>query len=169
MNVLNGLTYNPRWRFSEEARNVPCARPGLASLFDGDSGRDANAKARKYCATECQFRRDCYLMSLAMGDTGVIRGGILLMGRTRMNNCKHCGLPAVRAGRARLRTLCAVCVCVWDCSGCSKRFYIERRNEPADHRQYCSDDCKITTYAKRIRWTRARRTPTQHLTKGTHA
>jgi hypothetical protein len=168
VNILNGQTYNHRWRLGEAAKTVPCTvQP--SHLWDGESGRDANAIARKYCATECQFRRDCYLSSLSAGDVGVVRGGILLMGRTRMKNCQRCGLPAVRAGRARLRNLCAVCVCIWDCHGCGKRFYVERRNEPQDHRQYCSDACRIEHYAKRIQWTRAlSRTTRKALTRGVH-
>jgi hypothetical protein len=166
-NHVATVQYNARWRLSDAARDLPCTRPGDASLWEGDSGRDANAVARKACATECPFRVDCYMSSLDAGDIGVVRGGILLMGRTRLKTCERCGLPAVRAGRARLRNLCAVCVCVWDCAGCGKRFYVERRNEPEDRRQYCSDTCKISSYATRIRWVRRRPSP-RAITSGIH-
>lgn len=120
-------------------------------MWEKEAGKEANAIARKACVLACQFRVDCYMTSYWTGDSGVIRGGIMLIGRVKMRPCVRCGLPAIRVSRRRVRNLCAACVCLWDCAGCGQRFWVERQQEPrSPRRQYHSESCRVSSITDRI-------------------
>lgn len=144
------VQYDARWRWSEAARDLICMKAGTSAMWEQDAGKEANAQARKVCVLKCPFRVDCYMTSYLLGDVGVIRGGVMMVGKVKMHNCQRCGLPAIRANRRRLRSLCSVCVCLWKCYGCGRRFYVERQNEPRSPRQYHNEVCRIASLRDRI-------------------
>lgn len=123
---------------------------GTASFWEQDAGRELNAIARETCATVCPFRVDCYMTSYMTGDTGVIRGGIMLQGRVKTTVCVRCGLPAIKVSKRRVRKLCQVCICLWACYGCGRSFWVDRRAEPKSFRQYHSEECRIRSLRGRI-------------------
>lgn len=142
-------TYNRRWRLSPHAANLPCMKKPL--YWEQEGGKENNTFAKRRCAMDCRFRVDCLMTSLEAGDQGVVRGGVLLVGRTKLTVCRRCATPSVKSTRARPRTLCPVCLCTWDCWGCGVRFYVERSQEPATDRQYCTGQCRFTTIRARLR------------------
>lgn len=92
----NGEEVLPRdgWRLAD----LPChkADPTEFDVYWSIGTAQVENVVDKYCG-RCPFRTDCVVDAIALGDTGVIRGGVQFFdARTEMKHCSQCGLPCAR-------------------------------------------------------------------------